>query len=88
MNLNWCLFRKRLLAGEQPKRRYAVTLPSTPDQGRRAREAKVALRQSRELLQKVEQQELQVDRLHRSMQRLNEENGFASMIVRHLGGGT
>lgn len=87
MNLNWCLLWKRLLAGIRSKKESAVTLPSAPDQGRRAREAKAALVQSRELLEKVKQQEPQVDRLHRSMKELQEQNGFAAMMIRGLGGG-
>ncbi len=86
MNLNWC-FWKRLLADTKKKRRPAVSLPSTPDQSRRAREAKIALQKSRELLQKVELQEPRVDRLHKSMKQLSEENGFAEMVIRGLGGG-
>ena len=88
MNLKWCLFWKRLLVGTWFKRGSAVTLPPAPDQGRRAREAKAALRQSRELLEKVERQEPQVERLHRSMKELQEQNGFAAMMIRGLGGGT
>lgn len=62
-------------------------VPISQDQVRRQREADAAVRRSRQLLKEVESKEPEVDRLHRSMQRLETENGFASMIVRHLGGG-
>lgn len=62
-------------------------VPIAPDQVRRQREADAAVRRSRQLLRDVESKEPEVERLHQSMQRLENENGFASMIVRHLGGG-
>jgi hypothetical protein len=88
MNLNWRSVWKRLLTGTKSKRESAVTLPLAPDQGRRAREAKLALQRSKELLEKVERQEPQVQRLHDSMKELQEQNGFAAMMLRGLGGGS
>lgn len=86
MNLSWRLFWKRLMAGIRLKGESAVTMPHTPDQGRRAIEAKVALGRSRAMLERVDSNEGRVDRLHESMRRLNDENGFAALIYRSLGG--
>lgn len=87
MSLTWSLFLKRLTGLFRAKGGSRVYHPITVDQNKRARAAAAALRKSRELRQKIESNEPEVDRLYRSMQQINEINGFASMIVRHLGGG-
>lgn len=86
MNLIWRLW-DRLMAGKKKRGRAAMTVPRMPDQGRRALEAQVALGRSRATLNRVNSNEEKVDKLHQSMRRLGEQNGFAALILRSLGGG-
>lgn len=87
MNLTWRNFWGRIMAKFFEKKKSVVTVPHAPDQGRRADESRNALRRSRALLDKVESREGEVETLHRSMRRLGEQNGFADLIYRSLGGG-
>ena len=86
MNPNWRLVWRRILAGLRIRREPAVSVPKSPDQGRRALEARIALGRSQAILNRVESNEHEVDRLHTSMRKLHEENGFAALIYRSLGG--
>lgn len=87
MNPKWRSIWRRIIMSVRSRGEAAVKVPHAPDQGRRALEARIALGRSRIMLNRVDSNEDRVERLHQSMQRLGEENGFAAMILRSLGGG-
>lgn len=86
MNLIWRHIVKKIKAGIEKGRKSAVTIPNAPDQGRRALEARIALGRSRAILNRVNSNEVRVERVTESMRKLGEDNGFAALIFRSLGG--
>lgn len=87
MNLIW-RFLKRIMAGIRRRRGSVMAVPRNPDQVGRKLEAQVALGRSRAIQRRVDSNEVRVDRLHESMQKLGEQNGFAALILKSLGGRT
>lgn len=85
MSLIWQLW-NRMVAGLKKRRRSAIMVPRNPDQGRRALEARIALGRSKAMENRVDSNEGRVDRLHESMRRLGEDNGFAALILRSMRG--
>lgn len=77
----------RIMANLKFNRHTVAVVSPAPDQARRAAESRRTLRNSQALLSKVESRESDVDSLHRSMRRIGEQNGFAELIYRSLGGG-
>ncbi len=87
MHPTWRNFWGRIMAKFFERKKAVVAVPHAPDQNKRAAEARLAVRKSRALMDKVESREGEVDSLHRSMRRIGEQNGFADLIYRSLGGG-
>lgn len=69
------------------KREHVPLVPAMSDQVRRVAESRIALRHSKALLERVDSLEPEVASLHRSLRDLGEQNGFANLILRSLGGG-